>query len=161
MVSASNIPKYLSVSFSWSVLIFLDLVVLFLPSFVFFRLSLLAWCIFLCQIPSLCSDCIFYLPVLEFQIFFFVWCRPCTLHDWIFSCDLLSLYFQCISWECNWVATSLLQIVMVIAHLPGIYLSGFLPKLSFFLLQSNRLSSFPSFFRIYFHRIFCTFWDSL
>ena len=52
-VSASNIPKYLYVSFSQGVLIFLDLRVHFLPYFVLLRFSLLAWDIFLCQILTL------------------------------------------------------------------------------------------------------------
>ena len=37
---------------------------------------------------------------------------------------------QCISWVCGCVASSLLQIIMVIVHLPGIYLSGSLLQLS-------------------------------
>ena len=40
----------------------LDLIVLFLPSFDVFRFSLLAWHIFLYQIPSLYPDCILSLP---------------------------------------------------------------------------------------------------
>ena len=51
---------------------FLCLIVLFLPSYVVSRFSLLTWRIFLCQIPSLCPDkSIFSLPVLGFSIFFF------------------------------------------------------------------------------------------
>ena len=50
--------------------IFLYLVVLFLPSFLVFRFSLLSWHIFLYQIPSLYLDCISSLPVLGFPIFF-------------------------------------------------------------------------------------------
>ena len=49
---------------------FLDLAVLFLPSFVFFRFSLWEWYIFLCQIPFLYLDCIFLLFVSESPILF-------------------------------------------------------------------------------------------
>ena len=45
---------------------FSDLLILFLPSYVVFRFSLLTWHIFLWQISSLCLDSIFLLPVLEF-----------------------------------------------------------------------------------------------
>ena len=41
------------------------LLILFLPLFVFFHFSLLAWHIFLCQIPFLYPDCIFLLFVFE------------------------------------------------------------------------------------------------
>ena len=54
IVSASNIPKYLYDSFSPSILFFLDLVFPFHSSCVVSRFSLLAWRIFLGQIPSLC-----------------------------------------------------------------------------------------------------------
>ena len=62
MLSAFNIPKYLYISFS---IFFLDFVV---P----FRLSgvVLSLACFLCQIPSLCSDCIFPPRVLEFPVLF-------------------------------------------------------------------------------------------
>ena len=67
---------------------FLDLVVLFIPSFVIFRFSLLALHIFLCQILSICLHYISSLLVLEFPILFHfletVWCRPCTLGGWFF-----------------------------------------------------------------------------
>ena len=55
MVSASKMPKYLWVSFSPSSVFksYLDLVVPFHPSGVVCCFSLLAWRIFLCQIPSL------------------------------------------------------------------------------------------------------------
>ena len=49
----------------------------------FFRFSLPAWHIFLCQVPSLYPDWISSLPVFEFSILFrfwqAVWCRPCWL----------------------------------------------------------------------------------
>ena len=64
----------------------------------------------------------------------------------IFSCDLFSCIRLCISWVCGWVASSLLQIVIVIAHL-GIYQSGSLSQLSFFFLLSIRLSRFSWFSR--------------
>ena len=70
MASASNIPKYLYVSFSPSVLIFLDLVVLFLPSFVVFRFSLLTWHIFQYQLQSLYLDSISSLTVSNSFSFF-------------------------------------------------------------------------------------------
>ena len=60
----------------------------------------------------------------------------------IFSCGLLSFIRLCISWECDWVVSSLLQLVMVIMRRPGICLSGSLLLLSFFLLQSIPLSKF-------------------
>ena len=49
----------------------------------------------------------------------------------IFSCDLLSLY-QPMHFLCGCVISSLLQIVMVIVHLPGIYLfrSSLQPRFS-------------------------------
>ena len=72
MMFTSNIPKYLYVSFSPSVLNFLYLVVLFLPSFFVFHFSLLAWHIFLCQISSLYLDCISSLFVSVFPILFFI-----------------------------------------------------------------------------------------
>ena len=54
----------------------------FLPSFIVFHFSLSACDSFLCQIPSLCPDCISSLPVLGFPILFHfwqtVWCRPYT-----------------------------------------------------------------------------------
>ena len=74
----------------------LDLVVLFLPSFIVFRFSLLTWHIFLCKIRSLNRHWISSLPVFGFPILFHfwqtVWCRPSTLGGWFFSYDLESLY---------------------------------------------------------------------
>ena len=49
------------------------LIVLILPSSVFSRFSLLAWRVFLCQIPSLCPDCKFSLLLLGVQILFHFW----------------------------------------------------------------------------------------
>ena len=72
-----------------------------------------------------------------------------SMYIWwfVFSCDLVSLkppiYFLC-------MRSSLLQIIMVIAHLPGIYISGFSPQLSFFLLLLIQL-----------HRFFNGFLDKL
>ena len=51
MVSASNIHKYLYVSFYPNILIFLDSVVRVLPSYVVSRFKLLTWHIFLYQLP--------------------------------------------------------------------------------------------------------------
>ena len=98
--STFNISKYSYVSFSPSVRIFfLDLVVLFLPSFVIFCFSLLALHIFLYQIPSLYLDCISSLSVLRFPVLFHflqrIRCRLCTTGGWFFfSCDLWSLYLS-------------------------------------------------------------------
>ena len=88
MVSASNIRPYLYVSFSPSVLIFLELVVLFLLSFVVFFFSLL-WNISQWQILSLYLDCISLLPV---KILFVIFGEPFDVvhvKRWlIFSYDL-------------------------------------------------------------------------
>ena len=55
-----------------------------------------------------------------------------SMYIWwlIFSCDLLCIRW-CISWVCDSVGSSLLQIVMVIAHIQGRYLSGFSLQQSF------------------------------
>ena len=58
----------------------------------------------------------------------------------------------CIFWECDWVASLLLQIVMVIMHLPRICLSRSLPLLSFSPLLSIPLSMFPH----NLHLLFCS-----
>ena len=50
------------------------------------------------------------------------------------------MIWLCISWVCDWLASLLLQIVMVIVHLPGICLFRSLPLLSLFLLLSIPLS---------------------
>ena len=88
ILQASNIPKYLYISFSPRVLIFSCLGCPILRFCVVYRFSLLAWHIFLWQIPSLCSFCIFSLLVLGFPILFHfwqkVWCSPCILVDWSF-----------------------------------------------------------------------------
>ena len=57
------------------------------------------------------------------------------------------------------MVSSLSQIGMLIAHIPGIYLSGFLPQQNFFLLLSIPLSSFSWFLRwiLWLRRISCTF----
>ena len=83
MVSASNIPKYLLVSISQSVLIFLDLVVLFLLSWVIFISSHFS-------MPNSIPISWLYisLPVLGFTVLFpfwqTVWCRPYSFGDWFF-----------------------------------------------------------------------------
>ena len=67
----------------------LGLVARLLPLCVVCHLSLLTWCIFLCQIPFLYLDCIFSQFVLGFPILFRfrqkVWYRPCTASGWSFS----------------------------------------------------------------------------
>ena len=81
-LSASSIPKYFYVSFSLSIRMFSCFVSSISLVTFLYRFSLLAWHIFLCQIKSLCPDCIFSLPVLVLNSFSFsVWCRPCTLGD--------------------------------------------------------------------------------
>ena len=81
----------------------------------------LVWHIFLWHILSSYPHCIFLLPVLEFPILFLfwqtVWCRTCT---WLIicSCNLWSLYH----FLCDWKASLLLLIIIVIAHLPGRFL---------------------------------------
>ena len=102
-----SIPKYLLVSISPSVLIFLALVVLFLPSYIIFCFSLLAWHIFRCQFTSLYCDCIFSLPGLGLPVLHFsqtVWYRPWTLVIDLFlwfsklitSCAFLSIRYSII-----------------------------------------------------------------
>ena len=63
----------------------------FILSIVIFRLSLLAWRIFLCQIPSLYPDCVFLSFLLRYPILFnswqTVWYCPRTLG----GCDFLTL----------------------------------------------------------------------
>ena len=60
----------------------------------------------------------------------------------IFSCVSISLYPPVHFQICHWKSSSLLQKVMVIAHLPGTYHSEFSPQLSFFLRLSVPLSNF-------------------
>ena len=91
MLPASNIKKYLYVSFSPSVLIFSW----FHRSGVVCRFSLLVRRIFQCQILSLCPDCIFLPHLWEFPFFsFFANSLMSSMYiRWlIFSSDLLSLY---------------------------------------------------------------------
>ena len=64
----------------------------------------------------------------------------------IFSCNLIRLY-PSVHFQNMWVTSSLSQIVMVITHLPGIYVSEFSTLLIFFLLLSAPLSSFSWFTR--------------
>ena len=67
---------------------FLDLVVLFFPSFAIFHFSLLAWHIFTCQTPSLYRYCISSPLVARFSSFFTfrqtMLCWPYTLGGWFF-----------------------------------------------------------------------------
>ena len=144
MVSASNIPKYLHVSFSTSILIsssfgnsiayimcrFLLLIVSMthfsIPNSIpISRLNILTICIRF-------SNCISFLVNSLMSSLYIRWL--------IFSCDLVSLYPPV-----HWVASLLSQILMVIAHLPGRFLAGFSPQVSFFLMLSIQLSSFPWF----------------
>ena len=124
----------------------LDLVVRLLPSCVVCRFSLLASRIFLCKIPLLYLEYIFSKSVLGFPILFrfwqTVWCRPCTSGGWFFSAIYWVCIRQCISWGCDWVVSSLLQIVVVILYLPGICLFGSLPLLNFSHQLSIPLSRF-------------------
>ena len=65
--------------------------------FVSYRCPFLIICMayFLCQILFLYYNSVFLLPVLGFPILFHFWqtvqCCPCTVVDWFFSCDLVSL----------------------------------------------------------------------
>ena len=74
---------------------FLDVVVLFLLSFIVFRFSL-AWHVFLCQIPWL-----YILSVLGFpNLFHFwqtIWCRPFTWGGWFFPAIYEACSRLCIS----------------------------------------------------------------
>ena len=121
---------------------FLILVVLFIS--IVLNFSLLAEDIFLCQIPFIYHHCISALFVLGFPILSHfwqtVWCHPCTLGDWFFP-RFINFVSACTFLK--WVSSSLFQIVMVIVHLPGRLLSGFSPQLSFSLLLSVPLTSFP------------------
>ena len=115
----------------------LDLVVRLLPSCVVFRFSLLAWRIFLCQIPSLYLDCIF----LQFALVFG------KKLDVVHVYEVVNFFLRfcnrlCISLGCGWVASWLSQIVMAIVRLPGICLFGSLLLLSFFFLLTIPLSRF-------------------
>ena len=79
-----------------------------------------------------------------------VWCWLCALGHWSFP----AIHWICIQlnifWVCSWVASLQLQIVMVIMHLPGIYLFGSSHRLSFSLLLSITLSRFSCFLLIKF-----------
>ena len=131
MVSASSISKYLWVSFSLSVQFFLDLVVLFLLSFLVFRFSLWAWHIFLCQTPSLCHHDISSLPASSSYSFLANSLMSSIYIMWLIFLTIYKVcILRCISYVCE--SSSLLQIVMVIAHLPGRSLSEFSPHQSFF-----------------------------
>ena len=85
-----------------------------------FLSSLLVWW---CPLPILSSIRKF--PFLR-AFWFMKLVSGCAFHEYVIS-----------------LAPSLLQIVIVIAHLPEVSLSGFSPQLSFFLLLSFPLSSFP------------------
>ena len=135
MVCTFNILSICMFLFLWAFWFFLDSVVLFLPSFVVFSFSLLAWHFFQYQISSLYRHYISSLLVLGFPILFHfwqtVWCCPCTLGGWFFDVIYEVYIHQWIPKICDWMASSLLQKVMVIAHLSGRFLSGFSPvKLS-------------------------------
>ena len=69
----------------------------------------------------------------------------------------------CISWECDWVPSSLLQIIKVTVHLPGICLFGYLPQLSFFIMSWILLSRFSRSSRqsLWLRQVCYTFWDSV
>ena len=101
MVSASNIPSICRFHFLLIFWWLLDLVVRLLPSCVICHFSLLAWRIFLSQIPFLYLDCIFSLFVLGFPVLFRlwqkVWCRPCTTSGWFFFYDFIII--EIISWN--------------------------------------------------------------
>ena len=113
MVSASNNPKYLKVSFSPSVLIFA-----WFGNYIPFVI-----CHFLLLIISMVFS---YLRVSNvFSFVQAVWCRSCTLCGSYF----IGLYEiccrQCISYIYDWMASLLSQKVIVITHLHRICLPGF------------------------------------
>ena len=64
------------------------------------------------------------------------------ISEWSFPAIYLVCIWLCISRVCGWVASSLLQIAIVIAHLPARHLSGYSLQLSFSLLLSIPLSIF-------------------
>ena len=94
MMSASNIPMYLSVSFFPKILISLNLVVLFLSSHVS-PFSFRAWNIFLCHIPTLYHQNKSSLRALTFPILFHFW-RTVLFRQWtlLFLFLSLSLFFS-------------------------------------------------------------------
>ena len=67
------------------------MVVPFLHIDVVCHFSLQALRIFLCQIPFVCTDCIFWLRVLKFPVHFHFFANS-LMSSMTFSCDLLRLY---------------------------------------------------------------------
>ena len=105
MVSTFNIPEYLEVSFSLSVQIFPwfdSLIGLFLPSFVVFLFSLLAWRIFLGHISSLYLDYIFLTACIKVYTYFSFFVNSLMSSLYISMVDFfLTIYKVC------WRLTSL------------------------------------------------------
>ena len=141
MMSASNIPKYLLVSFSLKFLIFS-----------WFDSSILS---VLCHFPHLIISIVYFSISMSWLYILTAYIRVSNSFSFlanslmssicirwlIFSSDLLNLYPPCISWVCDWVASLPPQT----AHYPGIFLSVFLLQLNSYHLASISLSSFPWF----------------
>ena len=148
MASASNILMNLLVSFPflWAFWLFLDLVVRFFLSCFVSLFSLLTWRIlyvkFHSHILTVYSHCLYQGYQFPFVFSKQFDCQPCTWSGWSFLDFYRVCILLCISWECDWVASSLWQIVIVIAYLPGICHSGSFPLLRLFLLLSIPLSRF-------------------
>ena len=94
----------------------IDFVVRSLLSFVVFRFSSWEWHIFLCEIPSLCRQYISSLPVLGLYFWQTVWCHPCTIGCWFFLPICGVCIRLCFSQVCDWLASSLLQIVIEVDY---------------------------------------------
>ena len=56
-----------------------------------------------------------------------VWCCPCTLGGWFFLAIYVACIRLCIFKVSDWVASSLLEMIMIIVHLRGRSLPGFSP----------------------------------
>ena len=77
----------------------------------------------------------------SFSFFFSFWKQLAVVYVHL----VVNLFLWLTKFVCDWVATLLLQIVMVTGHLPGIYLSGIFPELSFFSSCQFHFSVFHGF----------------
>ena len=141
-VSASNIPMYLNILifperskfffFFWfsrsnlSVIFWFKLFITIMAHFSILNYIPISWFYIL-------TDCIKFFNSFSFLI------SSMFMKSFIFSWILLSL---CISSVFSWVSLSLLQILMVMEHRFGIYVSRFLHLVNFFLLLSVSLFKF-------------------
>ena len=105
-----------------------DFFLIWFPSLAVFWFSLLAWHIFLCQIHPyimvVYHHCL-YFPIL-FSFLANSFMSSMYIRWWIFFAIYIVFILLYISWIYDLVASLLLQIVMLIMHIPGTYLSGFL-----------------------------------